>query len=451
MPLRAARWRLLAFHFVNLDDAPQPGRRDCQLLFELRNGAKPMRILELAEFYSEQGGGVRTYIAEKLAAAKSAGHQLTIVAPGAEDRVVPSPGGKIIWVKSPPIPIDRRYHVFWNQKPIDEIVAAERPHFIEGSSPWRGAWIAGRQSASIPKALIFHQDPVLTYPRTILRRILNEEHIDQVFAWFFRYLRRLQSLFDTSIVASSWMSDRLASLGLIRPQIVPFGVNRGEFSFADRVESTRASMLAECGVAAPDAKLLVTISRHHPEKRVPLMIEAAGMVARQRPLGLVIVGDGPARARIERLAARTPGVHVAGFVGDRRTLFNMLASTDAYLHGCPAETFGMVIAEALCAGLPLVVPNAGGAAEMASPGCAEFYAPDDAEGCARAITRLFARDQQRLRQEALLAAERISSTTDHFRALFSMYESIVEMRSKGRSMHEQVAVSGGLARGQQFA
>lgn len=389
-----------------------------------------MRILELAEFYSEQGGGVRTYIAEKFAAAHAAGHHLSLVAPGTEDRVVERCGGKLIWVKSPPIPVDRRYHLFWDQKPIDEIVAAEKPDFIEGSSPWRGAWIAGRQPASIPKALVIHQDPVLTYPRTALRQLLSEDRIDAFFAWFFRYLRRLQALFDTSIVASSWLSDRLANLGLERPQIVPFGVNRQEFSAVGHSVELRQQLLQSCSIEAPDAKLLITISRHHPEKRIPLMIEAFEAASATNPMGLVIVGDGPVRKRIEKVATKTHGVYLAGYIGDRALLSEMLASADAYIHGCPAETFGMVIAEALCAGLPLIIPNAGGAAEMASPDCAEFFAPDNAVECALAIERLFARDPAALRRSALEAAGRVNSTTDHFRNLFSTYENIVDQRAR---------------------
>lgn len=410
-----------------------------------------MRILELAEFYSEQGGGVRTYIEEKFAAAKAAGHNLTIVAPGSEDRTVARDGGKLIWVKSPPIPVDRRYHLFWRQEPIDEIVVAEKPDFIEGSSPWRGAWIAGRQPASIPKALVIHQDPVLTYPRTLLRQLFSEDSIDTFFSWFFLYLRRLQALFDTSIVASSWMSERLFSLGLERPEIVPFGVSRGEFSSSERSETLRRDMLKSCGVNAPDAKLLITISRHHPEKRIPLMIEAFEAVAAHRSMGLVVVGDGPMRARIEKIAAKTNGVYLAGFINDRALLSAMLANADAYIHGCPAETFGMVIAEALCAGLPLIVPNAGGAAEMADARCAEFYAPDKTADCALAIERMLSRDPISLRRAAFEAAGRVNTPTDHFQALFAAYENIVDRRSREFRLDKQRAIGDGFSGSEQLA
>ena len=391
-----------------------------------------MKILEVAEFYSQHGGGVRTYINRKFAAALATGHELILIAPGAADRVENRSGGKIYWVRSPAIPFDPRYHLFWRQEPIDEIVASENPDFIEGSSPWRGAWFAGRQPKRIPKALIIHQDPVLTYPRTLLRSLMSARRIDNLFSWFFNYMRNLQVLYDTSIVASSWMSERLSKLGLLAPQIVPFGVNKDEFRLTRYCSDLRRQMLDQCGVSADTGRLLITISRHHPEKRIPMLIEAAALAGRQQPVGLYIIGDGPMRHRVERLAEKFSQTFVAGYISDKDRLSAMLASSDAYIHGCPAETYGMVIGEAMCAGLPLIVPTAGGAGELASPSCAEFYSPDDVDACAEAIGKLFARDQRSLRLNALQQAAAINSTTDHFHNLFSLYESVIEQKSVDR-------------------
>lgn len=395
-----------------------------------------MKILEVAEFYSEHGGGFRTYVRHKFEAAAAAGHTLSILAPGLEDRMETRAGGKLIWVKSPAIPFDKRYHLFWDQRAIDEIVAAERPDFIEGSSPWRGAWFAGRQPQAIPKALVIHQDPVLSYPHTVLRNLLSERRIDKLFGWFFCYFRNLQSLYDTSVVSSAWLADRLSGAGMRRPQIIPFGVNRESFLCAQRSETLRREMLAKCGVDHPDAKLLVTISRHHPEKRIPLMIEAFQAAAASGPMGLFVIGDGPVRAKIDKLAAKTPGVHIAGFINDRDAIADMLASADAYIHGCPNETYGMVIAEALCAGLPQIVPDKGGAAELPSPDCAEFYEADNAEACACAIVRLFQRDPELLRAGVRQSSAHVYDMTDHFRALFATYERLVDRGAESRRIEK---------------
>jgi len=41
-----------------------------------------VKIVDVAEFYAERGGGVRTYVNQKLAAAAAAGHEAVVIAPG---------------------------------------------------------------------------------------------------------------------------------------------------------------------------------------------------------------------------------------------------------------------------------------------------------------------------------------------------------------------------------
>ncbi|MEQ9448311.1 MAG: glycosyltransferase, partial [Rhodospirillaceae bacterium] len=100
-----------------------------------------MKVVEIDEFYSERGGGVRMYTNQKLAACAELGHNTVIIAPGAEDREDVVPGGKIVWVKAPRIPLDPRYHMFVGRRAIDAIIEQESPDVLVGASPWRGGWI----------------------------------------------------------------------------------------------------------------------------------------------------------------------------------------------------------------------------------------------------------------------------------------------------------------------
>ena len=54
-----------------------------------------MKIVDVCEFYSPTGGGVRRYINQKLALAHKFGHELTVIAPGAETRMEQAHGGTI--------------------------------------------------------------------------------------------------------------------------------------------------------------------------------------------------------------------------------------------------------------------------------------------------------------------------------------------------------------------
>ena len=71
---------------------------------------------------------------------------------------------------------------------------------------------------------------------------------------------------------------------------------------------------------------------------------------------LVVAGDGPLRARLER-AARRKGLPVtfAGFITDPTELAALLASADVVIAPGPVETFGLAALEALACGTPVVV------------------------------------------------------------------------------------------------
>lgn len=402
-----------------------------------------MRVLEISELYSERGGGVRTYVAQKFAAAKRLGVDLVVVAPGAEDHVEQRDGGRLIWVKSPVIPVDRRYHVFWSQAPIDAIVEQERPDFIEGSSAWRGGWIAARQARSISKALVFHQDPVLSYPHAALHGWLPSNQIDRSFSWFFRYLVRLQSHFDTSVVSSPWLAERLARQGLRRPTVATFGVDRDFFGGAVKSETIRQDMRTAGGVEQSDAPVFLTVGRFHPEKRIGLLLDAFAAASKSAPMALYVIGDGPTRKAITAKAAKIPGVHLAGPIWARDRLAALYASADAYVHACPNETFGMTIGEAMAAGAPIIAPRAGGAGDLVREPFGELFQADSREGLAEALLSFCRRDPVWRAGASCLARAAAPSAADHFEKLFSLYDRILSRRRRPFSTERPAAANVG--------
>src|SRR6185369_13161028 len=132
-----------------------------------------------------------------------------------------------------------------------------------------------------------------------------------------------------------------------------------------------------------------------------------------------LIGDGTKRAQLERLARHAGNALVTGPVSDRLELARLLASADALVHGCEAETFCMAAAEARASGIPLIVPDRGGAADHAGGGAGVRYAAGNAQAAARAIVDLFA-------GQVALSAEPVPvvTTADHFARLFAEYERI---------------------------
>ena len=116
--------------------------------------------------------------------------------------------------------------------------------------------------------------------------------------------------------------------------------------------------------AAPTQILLVHCGRLSVEKRADRSIDAvaalcdAGVDAR-----LVVVGEGPLRARLQRQAARLP-IDFTGFISDRHTVAELLASADVALAPGPHETFGLAALESLACGTPAVVSRTSALGEI---------------------------------------------------------------------------------------
>lgn len=382
-----------------------------------------MKIIDVAEFYAERGGGVKTYIDLKLRAAREHGHELVVIAPGPEDAEERRLGGRVLWVRSRPLLPDPRYYMLLREKAVHALIDREAPDLVEGSSPWTGGWFVARYPRPVRKTFVFHHDPVAVYPQTMFGAWLGAKRVDDLCGAYWAYLRSLSSHFDATVVSGAWLAERLSARGIRNPVAVPFGIDKALFSGARPDPELRRELIAKAG-ADPSAKLLVTVSRHHPEKRLGTLFAALQRVAAKRPVALAVYGDGPL-AKWSALRARGKPIYLAGLTRDRALLARVLASGDALLHGSSAETFGLVVAEAMCAGLPVIVPNAGGAGELARPSYAETYSAGDSRACAAAIERMLDRDSASSHAESRRAGEEhVNSQADHFRQLFATYEAM---------------------------
>lgn len=392
-----------------------------------------MHLVDVSEFYSEFGGGVRTYVRQKLAASARAGARTTIIAPGPSDRRQVHDGGEIIYVRSPTLPFDHRYWIFGDMRPVRDLLDSLKPDVVEASSSWQGARIVAGWRGAAAKSLFLHQDPVAVYPHSFFSPAIAPDRVDAAFGWFWRYMRRLSSRFDATIAPSEIFARRLALFGINGPVACPLGVDKTAFSHSLRDEETRAAMLAACGVDHPQATLFLAVGRHHPEKRLPMLIAGFRAFAAERPAALFVIGDGPMRRAVSRAATREPGVCVAGAETDRARLARRLASADVLVHGGAAETYGLVVAEALASGLPVVTPDIGGASELSHPAFSETYAFGRAEALADAMRRIVARDRADLSLAARAGANRVRSPDEHFAALFDVYASMATGKSLRRA------------------
>ncbi|MDF2493968.1 glycosyltransferase [Sphingomonas sp.] len=380
-----------------------------------------MRVVDVNEFYSPTGGGVRTYIDRKIGIMNDLGHELIVLAAGTEDRIEERPGGGAIhYVRSPRLPFDSNYGLFWDREAITRLLDHYDPDVVECSSPWRPAWFVGQWQGRALKSFFMHNDNMAAYAQRWFEGVASHERIERAFGWYTRYMARFLDLYDCVVTNGPALEKRLRARGLRIDAAMALGIERSHFSPTFRDERLREALLAQCGLPA-DGLLLLGLGRHHPEKRWPMVIDAVERAGATLPVGMILLGQGVDTERMEKRIAGSPHIRLFRPVYDRDRLARIMASCDALIHGSEAEPFGLVASEAMASGLPLIVPDTGGCAEVADPHCAELYIARDPIDCARAIGRMQARDPALLRRAAVVAAAAVRTDREHTVDLMAYY------------------------------
>ncbi len=377
-----------------------------------------MRIVDVCAFYTPHGGGVKTYIDQKLRLGPELGAEIVIIAPGETYSVVEhGPMARIVTLPSPRFPLDRNYWYFGDQVALNAALDAAAPDLVEVSSPWRSpAWVA-QWPGTAPRALFMHADPLSGYAYRWFEPALSVPTIDRLFGPYWHHLQQLSARFDSVICASGEFERRLVAGGVTHTRLEPMGVEEGVFSAVNRDPQVRAQLLARCGLPE-QAGLLIGVGRMSAEKRWPMVIEAVRKARDQRPLGLVLLGGGRNIAMVRRAIGADPRICLLEPERDRARFAAMIASADGLVHGCEAETFCLAAAEARASGVPVIVPDRGGAADHAAGGGGLTYRSADPAALAAAIGQLAQDGWPR-------TAAPVQTMRGHFAHLFAHYRTLI--------------------------
>jgi glycosyltransferase involved in cell wall biosynthesis len=183
------------------------------------------------------------------------------------------------------------------------------------------------------------------------------------------WLRWIHNSCRVTLCPSTYTLRSLRSFGFRRLRIWGRGVDTERFHPRNRSLAWREAVGAQ-----PDEHLLLYVGRIAAEKRVDLLPEALAGLPNTR---LVLVGDGPHRAELERRCAGLP-VRFTGYLkGD--DLATAYASADTFVFPSDTDTFGQVIQEAMASGLPVVGARSGGTLDLVRDGrTGSHFTPGDA-------------------------------------------------------------------------
>lgn len=302
-----------------------------------------VRVALLAESFLPHMNGVTNSVLQVMHHLHDRSHQTLLVAPGAGEIDVDIPGARMELLRSLPLPSYPQVRVtVGSTTRLTRLVRAFAPDVMHLASPlvlgWQGLDTA--ESLGIPVVAVYQTD-VIAYAA----RYGVPGGAPLVAA----HLRRLHRRATLTLAPSTSADAQLRGLGVDRVRLWGRGVDTDRFDPSRRSECWRNRI-------APGEILVGYAGRLAAEKQVDDLrglCEVAGV-------RLVIIGDGPARARLE---LAMPEAVFTGFL-DGLELAEALASLDVFVHPGESETFCQSVQEAQSSGIPVVATGCGGPLDL---------------------------------------------------------------------------------------
>ncbi|MFV0388977.1 MAG: glycosyltransferase family 4 protein [Pyrinomonadaceae bacterium] len=112
--------------------------------------------------------------------------------------------------------------------------------------------------------------------------------------------------------------------------------------------------------------LILTTGRLHPEKGYPYLFEAVAKLKKltDKPFVWLIAGKGPLEAEFRQRVSELGCDDVIKFIGFRKDIPDLMSTADVFVLPSVAEAFGVVFAEAIYLGVPIVATKIGGIPEI---------------------------------------------------------------------------------------
>ena len=311
-----------------------------------------VKIGIVTESFLPSINGVTNSVLHILEHLRDCGHDAVVVAPG--DGPSEYAGARVVRVPAVPLPVYRSFPIALPTRQVEQALRDFDPDVVHLASPTvlgaMGA-VAARH-LDVPTVAVFQSD----LPAFARRYRLG---VAAPVAWsWLRWIHRHAAL---TLAPSSVVAWELEQRGFAPVTRWGRGVD------LDRFHPRHRSELMRRHIAPRDEVIVGYVGRLAAEKQVDRLVRLADLPGTR----LVIIGDGPLRARLERRLTR------ARFLGFRTggDLSATVASLDVFVHPGEAETFCQAVQEALASGVPVVAPAAGGPMDLIRHGVNGFLFP----------------------------------------------------------------------------
>ncbi|QNI02305.1 glycosyltransferase [Halomonas sp. SH5A2] len=192
-------------------------------------------------------------------------------------------------------------------------------------------------------------------------------------------IKRFSNRCQGVIVPTHSAEEYLRMIGVKTPTLVqPTGIEAERFATAET--AALANLREQWGIAST-RKILVSVSRISQEKNISFMLEALAELKADGhdDFHLLLIGDGPDReiiqTQIDTLALTSHVTLVGAVPPDDMALYYHLG--DIFVFASISETQGMVILEAMAAGLPVVAVRSSGIDDVVREGFNGFKTPQN--------------------------------------------------------------------------
>lgn len=366
--------------------------------------AGPRLYCDLTQSWSEQGGGVRTYLLHKRQhILERTGDRHLLIIPGGKDEVVEDGRAITITISSPHVPGSPNYRLLLRNGAVREALERFRPDLIECQDAYNLPWAALAYRDRHPETAVtavFMTDFPTVYVDRPFSKIFGHGLARQCAKLCYAYVGRLYRRFDRVFaLGEHGGAAKLRSLGVERIEVIGLGVDTQEFGPQRRDPELRRSLGLSDG-----QPLLIYVGRLDREKKPDVVVDAFRQLPEELGAQLVLIGDGPLLADIAALGDSR--IHLPGFVADRSELSRWLASADIYVSGMADETFGVSIIEAQASGLPVVGVASGAMIDRVPPDLGRLGPVGDSPAMAANVLEIWNADHAAIAQQAMAAAQR---------------------------------------------